>query len=127
MEGGKDGLRVAQRRDVPPALRDPLPLQVRLERARRPRLLAVRIDADVERALQPGHDAADLLEVHRPCAAQPVHDLLEPGGAALRIGRDEDVVRASLERQAALERLGGAERPEAIEHLLDGRRTSQLG
>jgi hypothetical protein len=51
------------------------------------------VDADGHGGLDPGDDAGDVVEVHVAAGAQGVEDLLQPGGAALAVGRDDHVAR----------------------------------
>jgi len=90
---------------------------VALERAWLASPVGVEVEAEVLRGLDPRHDAGHVVEVELASGAEAVDHLLQPGGAALGVGSDDDVGRSRPERESRGIALVRDERRHALEQL----------
>ena len=118
--------RIPDCNDIASALGNEIPRQMALECPRLAKLGGVEIEAEGVGRLDPRHDARDIVEVQIAASAQCVHDLLEPGRPALRVGRDQDVRRLRLECEPPLDAPCFEHPRQALGKLLDGRRASPI-
>src|SRR5712691_4429640 len=103
--------RISHRHYVASSFGDVVPCQVALEGTRLCALLCVEIEAEIISGLDPWHDTRDVVEIEIATCSQAVHDLLQPGCAALGIRRDDHIRRAWHEAQPRVVALGRNQTP----------------